>query len=404
MSPAKTLFALVRERVHAALAAPGLLPPGLDLTKIAVEAPRDPAHGDFTTNAAMVVAGRTGRGPHELATMIAGRIAIDALVARVDIAGPGFINLTLTSAAFAGELRALLAAGAAHRRADVGRGAAVTVAHLRAAPTAPMQVGDGRAAVFADALAGLLDCAGHVVTRKDCVDDAGCGQTIVVLSSGRGVDAKGMQLAAKAERETKVVQPARLLRAGRPVPGEPVASRGVLDDASRDALRFMMLLRRHDAMLDVDLVHAMEQTRDNPVFCVQYGHARGHSVFRHARAIFPVLPEDAQERALVLAGAPLERLDGRAESSLMRRVALYSGTIEAAAAAREPHRIALYLHELASEFHAVASEGKDSPHLRFIIQDDPQLTLARLALVQGILTVLASGLSMLGVGAPEEIR
>jgi arginyl-tRNA synthetase len=396
MSPAKPLFALVRERVHAAIAAQGLLPSSLDLTKVVVEAPRDPAHGDLTTNAAMVLASRTGRRPREFATMIAGRIAIDALVARVDIAGPGFINLTLASEALARELRALLAAGATHARAGAGRSAEVAVAQLRADP-------DGRAAVFADALASLLDCAGYKVTRKHGVDDAGRGQTIVVLGCGRDGDARGLQLAARAEagagRETIVVQPVRLLRAGRPVLRIPVE-----DDVSRDALRFMMLLRRHDAMQDVDLVQAMEQTRDNPVFCVQYAHARGHSVFRNARADLPDLPEDPRERALVLAGAQLERLDGRAEYSLMRRVALYPGVIETGAAAREPHRIALYLHELASEFHALWGEGKDSPHLRFIIQVDPQLRLARLALVQGILTVLSSGLSMLGVGAPEEIR
>ena len=166
----------------------------------------------------------------------------------------------------------------------------------------------------------------------------------------------------------------------------------------------MMLLRKHDARLDVDLVRATEQTRDNPVFCVQYGHARGHSVLRNARAVFPDLSEDPRERALMLAGAPLDRLDGRAELSLMRRMMFYPGVIEAAAAAREPHRVAVYLHELASEFHALWTQGKDSPHLRFIIQDDPQLTLAHLALVQGIVTILASGLSMLGVGAPEQMR
>ena len=413
MSPAKTLFALVRERVHAATAAVAarcLLPPGLDLTKVVIEAPRDPAHGDMTTNAAMVLARGSGRPPRELATMIAGRIAIDALVARVDIAGPGFINLSLTFEALACDLRALLAAGAAHGRADVGRGAEVTVVYLGADPTAPMQAGDARAAVFADALASLLDCAGYTVTRRSRLEDADGGQTIVVLSSGRGVDIGGIQRAAtaagRAGRETKVVGPMRLSRAGRPVPPEPVTPtpRDVLDGVDRDALRFMMLWRGYDALLDVDLVRATEQTRGNPVFCVQYAHARGHSVFRNARGIVPDLPEDPRGRALMLARARLERLDGRAESSLMRRMAFYPCVIESAAAAREPHRIALYLHELASEFHAVATEGKDSPHLRFIIQDDPQLTLAHLALVQGIVTILASGLSMLGVGAPEQMR
>jgi arginyl-tRNA synthetase len=127
-------------------------------------------------------------------------------------------------------------------------------------------------------------------------------------------------------------------------------------------------------------------------------------VFRNAREELPALPQEAPARATMLKGAPLERLIDTGEVSLLRRLALYPRTVEAAAAAHEPHRIAFYLYELASEFHAQWTRGKDLPHLRFIIQNDRETTKARLALVEGIVIVLASGLKLLGVSAPEEMR
>jgi arginyl-tRNA synthetase len=178
----------------------------------------------------------------------------------------------------------------------------------------------------------------------------------------------------------------------------------VVDEVGRDAVRFMMLYRNNDAVLDFDLSKVVEQSRDNPVFYVQYGHARGQSVFRNAQEVVPALPLDQQGRRVALADAALERLDDPAELALMRKIALFPRLVEAAAAAHEPHRIAFYLYDLASEFHVHYTRGKDLPHLRFIIQNDPQMTLARLALVQGVVTVLASGLAVLGVGAPEEMR
>ena len=140
------------------------------------------------------------------------------------------------------------------------------------------------------------------------------------------------------------------------------------------------------------------------MFYVQYGHARGQSVFRNAREVIPNLPAEALTRSQALAGGSLERLDDPGELGLMRRLAMYPRLIEAAAVAHEPHRIAFYLYDLASDFHAQWNRGKEAPHLRFIIQNDPQLTMARLALVHGVVTVLASGLAVLGVGAPEEMR
>jgi arginyl-tRNA synthetase len=172
----------------------------------------------------------------------------------------------------------------------------------------------------------------------------------------------------------------------------------------RDAVRFMMLFRKNDAVLDFDLAKVIEQSRDNAVFYVQYAHARGHSIFRMAREAFADLPADEAGRVAAAIKAPLEKLTDSAELSLVRKIALYPRLIEAAAAAHEPHRIAFYLYDLASEFHAQWTRGKDLPHLRFIIHNDRQMTDARLALVQGVVTVIACGLSLLGVEAPEEMR
>jgi arginyl-tRNA synthetase len=163
----------------------------------------------------------------------------------------------------------------------------------------------------------------------------------------------------------------------------------------------MMLFRKNDAALDFDLVKVLEQSRDNPVFYVQYGHARTQSVFRNARAAFADLPDDITQLA---ERADLARLDDPAELALMRQIALYPRILAGAAGAHEPHRIAFYLFDLASEFHTLWTLGNASPHLRFIIQNDRQLTEARLVLVKGVATVLASGLALLGVEAPNEMR
>jgi arginyl-tRNA synthetase len=238
---------------------------------------------------------------------------------------------------------------------------------------------------------------------------------IDVWGADHGGYVKRMQAAVKAvsggkaDLDVKLVQLVRLLRAGEPVKmskraGEFVTLREVVDEVGRDAVRFDMLYRKNDAVLDFDLAKVIEASRDNPVFYVQYGHARGASIFRNAAAEVQDLPGEPAPRRAWLASAPVDRLTDTGELSILRRIALYPRTVEAAALAHEPHRIAFYLYELASEFHAQWTRGKDLPHLRFIIQDDPQTTAARLALVQGIVTVLASGLALLGVGAPEEMR
>jgi arginyl-tRNA synthetase len=205
------------------------------------------------------------------------------------------------------------------------------------------------------------------------------------------------------------VQLVKLLRNGEPVKmskrsGDFVTLREVVDEVGSDAVRFMMLFRKNDAVLDFDLAKVIEQSKDNPVFYVQYGHARGHSIFRNAREMLADLPLETEARIAYLKDAVMERLDDIAELGLMRQLALYPRMIESAATAHEPHRIAFYLYDLASEFHALWTRGRDMPHLRFIITNDAELTKARLALVQSVVSVLASGLAVLGVTAPDEMR
>ncbi len=590
---ARNIFNEVLDRVRAAndrLIAEGSLPAGIDQSRIVVEPPRDAGHGDMATNAAMVLAKDAGKKPRELAEAIAKLLAADELVQKVDVAGPGFINLTLKPAAWTEALRAAIRAGTQYGRSDIGKREPVDVEYVSANPTGPMHVGHGRGAVFGDALANLLAFTGFAVTREYYINDAGAqvdvlarsaylryrealGETIgpipdglypgdylkpvgeaLAAEHGRSLNQKpesdwlpivrakaiemmlsviredlaavnvrheifaseralteGADMVAKtldalraqghvyegrlpppkgapiedwedreqtlfrstafgddidrplkksdgsytyfatdiayhktkvdrgfrhlidvwgadhggyikrmraavaavsagtADLDVKIVQLVRLLRGGEPVKmskraGDFVTLREVVDEVGRDAVRFMMLFRKNDAVLDFDLEKVLEQSRDNPVFYVQYGHARGQSIFRNAREVIPDLPEDPASRAARLAEGALEFLTDPAELSLMRRIALYPRLVEAAATAHEPHRIAFYLYDLASEFHALWTKGKDLPHLRFIIQNDPTMTVARLALVEGVVTVLASGLGLLGVDAPDEMR
>jgi arginyl-tRNA synthetase len=245
--------------------------------------------------------------------------------------------------------------------------------------------------------------------------DRGFSNLVDVFGADHGGYIKRMQAAVKAVTsgkatlDVKVVQLVRLLRAGEPVKmskrsGDFVTLREVVDEVGKDAVRFMMLYRKNDAVLDFDLAKVIEQSRENPVFYVQYGHARGHSVFRNAREVVPDLPEETAARAAFLSQAAVERLTDPGELDLLRRLALYPRIVEAAALAHEPHRIAFYLYDLASEFHALWTKGRDLPYLRFIINNDAEITKARLALVQGVVSVLASGLAILGVHAPDEMR
>jgi arginyl-tRNA synthetase len=588
------LFADVLARVHAVcatLATEGNWPAGIDFSRIVVEPPRDATHGDMATNAAMVLAKEARAKPRDLAEKIAEKLRADDLVASVDVAGPGFINLTLKTQVWAEALRTVLREGAAYGRSGIGKAEKVNVEYVSANPTGPMHVGHCRGAVFGDAMCSLLQFAGYDVTREYYINDAGAqvdvlarsaylryrealgedigtipeglypgdylkpvgealakehgdrlrsmpenvwlpivrdkaiammmeeikgdlaalnirhdvffserslietgnnkvAETIDFLRSrgdvyegrlpppkggpvddyedreqtlfratayGDDVDRplmksdgsytyfasdianhknkfdrgftnlidvfgadhggyiKRMQAAVKAVTagkaalDVKIVQLVRLLRNGEPVKmskrsGDFVTLREVVDEVGSDAVRFMMLFRKNDAVLDFDLAKVIEQSKDNAVFYVQYGHARGHSIFKNAREVVPDLPENDAGRGTFLDNAALERLTDPAELSLLRQLALYPRMLEAAAVAHEPHRIAFYLYDLASEFHALWTKGRDLPYLRFIINNDAEVTKARLAMVQGVVSVLASGLAVLGVHAPTEMR
>jgi arginyl-tRNA synthetase len=588
------LFADLLARVHgvcAALAAERGWPADIDFSRIVVEPPRDAAHGDMASNAAMVLAKEAKAKPRDLAELIAAKLRADDLIAAVEVAGPGFINLTLKPKAWSDTLRTVLREGDGYGKSAVGSGAKVNVEYVSANPTGPMHVGHCRGAVFGDALSSLLASACFDVTREYYINDAGAqvdvlarsaclryrealgesigeipeglypgdylkpvGQALAneygnkllamaeagwlpivrdkaiammmeeikgdlaalnirhdifvserslieagnnkvsetidflrsrgdvyegrlpapkggpvedyedreqtlfrataygddvdrplmksdgsytyfasdianhknkfdrgfrdlidVFGADHGGYIKRMQAAVKAVTEdkatldVKVVQLVRLLRHGEPVKmskrsGDFVTLREVVDEVGSDAVRFMMLFRKNDAVLDFDLAKVIEQSKDNAVFYVQYGHARGHSVFRNAREVVPDLPEAAAARAAFLQSAPVERLTDPSELDLLRRLALYPRTVEAAALAHEPHRIAFYLYDLASEFHTLWTRGRDLPYLRFIINADAEITKARLALVQGVVSVLASGLAILGVHAPDEMR
>jgi arginyl-tRNA synthetase len=234
---------------------------------------------------------------------------------------------------------------------------------------------------------------------------------IDVWGADHGGYVKRMQAAVKAvtegrgELDVKLCQLVRLLREGEPVKmskraGDFVTLREVIDEVGRDPVRFMMLYRKNDATLDFDVARVVEQSKDNPVFYVQYAHARACSVFRQAGEALPGLDRDPR----ALAGADLSLLADQAEAGLLRLIGHYPRLIEAAALSHEPHRVAFYLYELASAFHALWNRGKDMPHLRFVIADDERASAARLALVAGLRGVVASGLAILGVTAPEEMR
>ena len=239
----------------------------------------------------------------------------------------------------------------------------------------------------------------------------GFAEMIDVWGADHGGYVKRMQAAVKAvtggqgSLDVKLCQLVRLLRNGEQVrmskrSGDFVTLREVIDEVGRDAVRFMMIFRKNDATLDFDLAKVVEQSKDNPVFYVQYAHARCASIFRQAKEAFPDL--DLSPDAL--SQADLSVLTDEAETGIVKQIAAYPRMIEAAAQAHEPHRVAFFVHELASAFHSLWNKGKDSPQLRFVNQTDRSLTLARLAFVHAVRSVLASGLAVAGVAAPEEMR
>lgn len=252
--------------------------------------------------------------------------------------------------------------------------------------------------------------AADIAYHKDKID-RGFDTLVDVWGADHGgyVKRMGAAVAALSDRkvalDVKLCQLVKLMRNGEPVKmskraGDFVTLRDVVDEVGLDAVRFMMLYRKNDAPLDFDLAKVIEQSKDNAVFYVQYAHARGKSVLRQALAAFP----DIDLGREALAGARLDLLTDEGEMQIARAIAQYPRAIEAAAAAHEPHRVAFYLHEISSIFHAHWNRGKDQPQLRFVNAAERDLTSARVALVLSLTTVLASGLRLLGVSAPDEMR
>lgn len=557
-----------------------------DLSRVAVEPPRDASHGDLATNAAMVLAKPTGQNPRALAERLVQALRGDKDVAAAEVAGPGFVNLRLRDGFWQAHLTALLGEGRNYGRSTVGGGRKTNVEYVSANPTGPMHVGHCRGAVVGDALANLMAFAGYDVTKEYVINDAGSqidvlgrsvmlryrealgddigeipaglypgdylvpvgealakefGRSLVempddealaivkdrtidammamiredlamlnvhhdvffsertlhadnakkirsaisdltlkghiykgklpppkgekpddwedreqtlfrstavgddmdralvksdgsftyfaadvaylkdkidrgfvdliyVLGADHGGYVKRLEALARAIAGDRVkltvllCQLVKLFREGEPVrmskrSGDFVTLREVVEEVGRDAIRFMMLYRKNDAPLDFDFAKVTEQSKDNPVFYVQYASARCHSVFRQASEQLGEVNFDRNSLASAVA-----MLTDEGEIGLIRKLAEYPRLIESAALALEPHRLAFYLYDLASSFHGHWNRGTDNPDLRFVKVNDRQLTHARLGLVQAVSDVLTSGLTLIGAAAPTEMR
>ena len=579
------LYADIRSLVLQSLAAlerAGTLPAGLETAAVTVEPPRDAAHGDMATNAAMVLAKPAGLKPRDIAEALAPHLAADPRIETADVAGPGFLNLRLAPTAWAKVLRAAIAAGAEFGRSDMGQGAKVLVEYVSANPTGPLHVGHTRGAVVGDALAALLAFAGYEVTREYYINDGGAqvdvlarsvylryleahgqevafadgtypgdyliplGQRLAELhgdafvdqpeevwldevrafaidemmalirddlaalgvtmdrffsekslyGTGRieaalaALDAKGLIYQGvleppkgklpedwepreqtlfrstahgddvdrpvkksdggwtyfapdiayhfdKIERgydllidvfgadhagyvkrmkaavsalsdgrvplEIRLTQLVKLYKGGAPFKmskraGTFVTLRDVIDEVGADVTRFVMLTRKSDAPLDFDFDVVLQETKDNPVFYVQYAHARIASVLRKA-AEAGIDVSDA-----ALGAADLSINDDPAERALAAKVAEWPRVVEIAARTGEPHRVAFYLYDLAAEFHALWNKGNDAPALRFLQEGDAATSQAKIAQGRAVAVVIRAGLGILGVAPVDELR
>ena len=579
------LFTDIRASVIAALEAlqgAGVLPAGLDMSAVSVEPPRDPAHGDMATNAAMVLAKPAGMPPRVIADALAARLAGDARITLAEVAGPGFLNLRLAPVVWQDVVRGALTSGRNFGRGTLGRGQRVNVEFVSANPTGPMHVGHTRGAVFGDALAALLDFTGYAVTREYYINDGGAqvdvlarsaferyreanglspeiaeglypgdylipvgealkaryGDSLLdkgeqywlaevrdfatqammemiradlallgvrmdvfssekalygtgkieaaldalraqgliyegtleppkgklpddweereqtlfrstaygddqdrpvqksdgawtyfapdiayhydkitrgfdmlidVLGADHGGYVKRMKAAVAAlsggrvPLDIKLIQLVKLFKNGEPFKmskraGTFVTLRDVVEMAGADVTRFIMLTRKNDMALDFDFDKVLEQSKDNPVFYVQYAHARVCSVLRKAVEA-GIAVDDA-----VLAVADLTRLAHPAELELARKIAEWPRLVEIAARNNEPHRVAFYLYELASDLHSLWNRGNDEPTLRFVQEGDAATTQAKIALARATGVVISAGLGILGVKPAEEMR
>ncbi len=582
------IFKQIEKELHAiieGLKKQNALPETVTSAKVEATPPKDASHGDVATNAAMVIAAQIGKNPREIAALLVEKINQLTMVASVEIAGPGFINMTMKPTVWQNAVLDILKHGRAYGDSDTGKGKKVNVEYVSVNPTGPMHVGHGRGAVFGDALATLLQKAGYAVTKEYYINDAGaqvdkladsaylryreaCGETIAEIPEGlypgeylvdvgqalkaqhgdklmsmerdawlpivrdysidammslikgdlaalgvvhdvftseraitkagkvdealkvleskkliytgvleppkgktpddweprpqtlfkstefgddvdraikksdgswtyfapdiayhfdkcqRGFDllidifgadhggyvkriksAVNALTGGKVAVEVKLMQMIKLMRGGAPAKmskraGNFIILRDVIDEVGKGVFRFIMLTRKNDAPLDFDFDTVMEQSRDNPVFYVQYAHARARSVIRNATAEFPEIAKTIKDPSQNLQNL----LKHSAELALIRQMCSWPRTVESSAAALEPHRIAFYLQELAASFHGLWNLGNDDLGLRFIIKHDIQLTAARVMLADAISTVIASGLLVLGVEPVEEMR
>ena len=579
------LFADIRTLVLDTLTqmqAGGALPQGLDFTQITVEPPRDALHGDMATNAAMVLAKPAGKNPREIANDLAARLIKDPRIPTADVAGPGFLNLTLDQHVWLGVVPVALTKGGDFGRSEMGQGRKVNVEYVSANPTGPLHVGHTRGAVFGDALASLLDFAGYDVTREYYINDGGaqvdvlarsvylryleaCGQTIdfpegtypgdylidvgedlkakygdslvgkpesdwlvdlrefsteammdliredlasigvkmdvfysekSLYGSGQieaalaDLDAKGLLYLGTLEppkgrvpddwepreqtlfRSTlhgddvdrpvkkadggwtyfapdiayhynkiqrgfdelidvfgadhggyvkrmkaavsalsdgrvpvdiKLTQLVKLFKDGQPFKmskraGTFITLRDVVDLVGPDVTRFVMLTRKNDAALDFDFSKVLEQSKDNQVFDVQYAFARINSVLTKAKAAGIAVDADSLRRA------DLSEINHPVELKLAKTLAEWPRLLEQAAKQHEPHRIAFYLFELASDFHALWNKGHELPELRFIQEDNKTRSGGKIALISAVSVVLSAGLGILGVTPMQEMR
>ena len=578
------LFAEIRELVITcldALVAEGRLPAGLNTGAVTVEPPRDAAHGDMATNAAMVLAKPAAMKPRDIAEALAEKLTADPRVDVAEVAGPGFLNLRLAPAVWQGIITAALTSDG-FGRSDMGRGQKVNVEFVSANPTGPLHVGHTRGAVFGDALASLLDFAGWDVTREYYINDGGAqvdvlarsvylryleahGQEVAfpdgtypgdyLIDTGKALKAKvgdayidqpeavwlddvrsfgteammeliridlaslGVEMdlfysekslygtglieaaikdldskgliykgtleppkgklpedwepreqtlfkstdfgddvdrpimksdgswtyfapdiayhydkvqrgydqlidvfgadhggyvkrmkaavsalsGGKVPLDVKLAQLVKLYKNGEPFKmskraGTFITVRDVVDAVGKDVTRFHMLTRKNDAPLDFDFDKVTEQSKDNPVFYVQYAHARIASVLRKAVEAGIVVDDTT------LAGADLSGLTHEAELKVAQKVAEFPRLIEIAARTNEPHRIAFYLYEMASEFHALWNRGNDDTSLRFLQDGDSSATQSKIALIRAVAVVISSGLGILGVTPADEMR
>jgi arginyl-tRNA synthetase len=408
----------------AALTGAGELAAGLDLARLTVELAYREAAADLSTNAALVLAKSAGLPPGTLAEYLAAALRSRPAVKSVAIGRTGVVTWRLAESFWQARLGELVGAGRRYGDSDIGRGQAIGLRCAGRDVLDFLPLDQARAAIIGEALATLLTKAGFTVSRDGLTDDAATalpGRRITRTATRLKIAA--VTIAACHDRPGGLIcRPAE--RAARPE--DSLTLSDLADETDKDTLRFIMLTRPHGQAQEIDLVEARDRSHGNPVWLVQHAYARVQSVLRHAAAELdlpdldgppalsdlggpPGLSDLGGPLALSDLGGPLARADltllaDPAELALIRRLARWPSLIEHAAVAREPHHAAIFLQDLASDFHRLWNKGKDHASLRFVDRDDRVMTLARLALLQGVAAVIESGLQIVGIEPVREMR